>query len=235
MVFKNMHEMGDINALYFHDVPVIGSFYQHGVAHYNTSFFKVMAWIQKYEMIYAFLTEYGDDDNLSVVVAAYTKTESNPFMSFEEFCLLPGLESRLYVFRFSIQECTRWFLQSYIIFILCTTSWYNGNKLITTGNQFLWSISSENYWSARSNGERDLYFRSCWTYRKTQNSKLCCWFKFKYTYKVSTECQWVKCHVLSQLTVQFFTITKSFTIPKYHILLDIDLTIIFTLFTNIYF
>ena len=95
-----MHEMGDINALYFHDVPVIGSFYQHGVAHYNTSFFKVMASIQKYEMIYAFLTEYGDDDNLSVVVTAYTKTELNPFMSFEEFCLLPGLESAYSDFRF---------------------------------------------------------------------------------------------------------------------------------------
>lgn len=91
-VFSSLHNVGSVNSLYFHDLPMIGSHFQHGVAHYNTSFFRAMAARQKYEIIVLFVTDYGDD-RTKTVAAGYTKTEDNSFMSFEEFSTLPGLES----------------------------------------------------------------------------------------------------------------------------------------------
>jgi hypothetical protein len=99
MIFKNIHDAGGRNSLYFHDVPAISSFYQHGVAHYNTSFFKSMASIQKYDLIYLFMTDYGSDAS-KTIVASYTKPENTSFMTFEEFSSLPGIQSIYSDYRF---------------------------------------------------------------------------------------------------------------------------------------
>lgn len=90
-IFKNIHEMGKAGSLFFHDLPAVGGHFQHGVAHYNTSFFRSMARIQRYDLIYLFVTDFGSDWTRTIV-ASYIKMEDSPFMSFEEFKLLPGLQ-----------------------------------------------------------------------------------------------------------------------------------------------
>jgi hypothetical protein len=79
--------------VYFHDVPLIGQWQQHGVCHYDLDFFRGLIKMNQYEPIMLFITDYNRNDS-EVVVASYYKTNCcQDFMSFEQFEALPGLHS----------------------------------------------------------------------------------------------------------------------------------------------
>ena len=69
-LFKSLHNLGKIGTIYFHDVPMIHNWYQHGVVHYNKSFFEKLSEINHYEKMFLFLSDYGRD-NLTVYLFIY--------------------------------------------------------------------------------------------------------------------------------------------------------------------
>jgi hypothetical protein len=93
-MFRNMHVFGAAHSVFFHDLPSIGAWYQHGVCHYEPSFFKAIASAHDYELIFVLVSDYMGPGR-EVVSAAYQKTASSRagFMSFDEFQRLPGIES----------------------------------------------------------------------------------------------------------------------------------------------
>jgi len=94
MMFRNMHILGTAQSVFFHDLPAIGAWYQHGVCHYEPSFFRAIISAHSYELIFILFSDYMGPGR-EVVTAAYRKTASSrpDFMSFEEFQQLPGIES----------------------------------------------------------------------------------------------------------------------------------------------
>lgn len=94
-MFRNMHVFGAAaNSVFFHDLPSIGAWYQHGVCHYEPSFFRAIVSAHDYELIFVLVSDYMGPGR-EVVSAAYRKTTSSRagFMSFDEFQQLPGIES----------------------------------------------------------------------------------------------------------------------------------------------
>ena len=90
-VFKNLHELGNETALYYHCVPLTNNWYKHGVCDYSLEFFKTFADICKYEVILGpFVEDYHPEKQASIF---FRKTAESRFPSFEEFCKIDGLRS----------------------------------------------------------------------------------------------------------------------------------------------
>jgi hypothetical protein len=90
-IFKNLHDLGAVGAVYYHCVPFTRRWYKHGVCDYSLEFFKTLADVCKYEIIMGpFIETYHPEDQASVF---YRKTAESIFPSFEDFCKIDGLRS----------------------------------------------------------------------------------------------------------------------------------------------
>ena len=93
-VFKNLHDLGDINALYYHVVPLKGYWYKHGVCDYTLDFFEDLCKLNNYEIIQGpFIEDYHKELHASVF---YKKIFDTPFISIEEFKTIRGLRSTFF-------------------------------------------------------------------------------------------------------------------------------------------
>ena len=90
--FKNAHDLGMNGCTYINEVPAIGDWYQHGIVHYNMSFFKDLAKKMNYDIISLYIYDFGID-NTNSIFAIYQKVNDNEFISFDEFKELQGLQS----------------------------------------------------------------------------------------------------------------------------------------------
>jgi hypothetical protein len=89
--FKNLHDLGKCGALYYHVVPFTRHWYKHGVCDYSLEFFAELCRRCGYEVVVPpFVEDYHPEHHASVF---YKKVNDAPFISFEEFCALPGLRS----------------------------------------------------------------------------------------------------------------------------------------------
>ena len=89
--FKNIHELGGIDSLYYHCVPLTHNWYKHGVCDYSLEFFAKLCEVCNYKIMEGpFVETYHPEKQASVF---YTKTMNNDFITFAEFSTLPGLRS----------------------------------------------------------------------------------------------------------------------------------------------
>ena len=92
--FKNLHNLGHNNTLYYHCVPLTHNWYKHGVCDYSLDFFKGLCEKNNYRIIEGpFNEDYHKELQASVF---YIKSLNNAFMTFEEFNNLKGLRSTNY-------------------------------------------------------------------------------------------------------------------------------------------
>jgi hypothetical protein len=90
-VFKNLHDLGTANAIYYHCVPLTHNWYKHGVCDYSLEFFSELAAVCGYTIISGpFVEDYHVEKQASVF---FQKTPTSSFPSFERFCQIPGLRS----------------------------------------------------------------------------------------------------------------------------------------------
>ena len=90
-VFKNLHELGNENAIYYHCVPLTRNWYKHGVCDYSLEFFSELAAVCGYMILKGpFIEDYHVEKQASVF---FQKTPTSTFPSFERFSQLPGLRS----------------------------------------------------------------------------------------------------------------------------------------------
>jgi hypothetical protein len=93
-VFKNLHDLGTENALYYHVVPFTRNWHKHGVCDYSLEFFKDLADVCKYQIIVGpFIEDYHPEKQASIF---FRKTAASVFPSFEDFCKIDGLRSTQY-------------------------------------------------------------------------------------------------------------------------------------------
>lgn len=90
-IFKNMHDIGKADALYYHTVPLTHYWFQHGVCDYSLEFFAELCKVNNYTVIREpYIEDYHMEKQASVF---YKKNGIRPFCSREEFAALPGLRS----------------------------------------------------------------------------------------------------------------------------------------------
>jgi hypothetical protein len=90
-VFKNLHDLGEVGAVYFHCVPFTRFWYRHGVCDYGLDFFAELCTQNNYQIIKGPYEETYHPEKQAAVF--YKKIVDNPFMTFEQFSSLPGLRS----------------------------------------------------------------------------------------------------------------------------------------------
>lgn len=89
--FKNIHNLGNSNTLYYHCVPLTNYWYKHGVCDYSLDFFSTLCTVCDYTIILGpFVEDYHKELQASIF---YKKTSNKPFISFEEFCNIDGIRS----------------------------------------------------------------------------------------------------------------------------------------------
>lgn len=87
--FKNIHDLGDIDTLYYHCVPLTRNWYKHGVCDYSLEFFNELCSVNNYKIIDGpFIETYHPEKQASIF---YTKTNNADFITLEQFSRLPGL------------------------------------------------------------------------------------------------------------------------------------------------
>lgn len=90
-VFKNLHDLGDIGAVYYHCVPLNHYWHKHGICDYSLEFFEKLCIANNYVIIKEpYVENYHVDKQASVF---YRKINNYPFMTYEQFAALPGLRS----------------------------------------------------------------------------------------------------------------------------------------------
>jgi hypothetical protein len=90
-VFKNLHDLGNDSAIYYHCVPLTRNWYKHGVCDYSLEFFSELATVCGYTIISGpFVEDYHVEKQASVF---FQKTPTSTFPSFERFSQIPGLRS----------------------------------------------------------------------------------------------------------------------------------------------
>lgn len=90
-VFKNLHDLGEVGAIYYHCVPLTRFWYRHGVCDYALEFFSGLCAFNRYSILKGPYEEtYHPETQVAVF---YKKTSDAPFMTFEQFSCLPGLRS----------------------------------------------------------------------------------------------------------------------------------------------
>jgi hypothetical protein len=87
-----MHDLGKQGSVFVHTVPMIGSWFQHGVVHYDITFFTQLIESMGYQLISLLLHDHGSDD-LQNIICIYKKIVERPFLSKEKFALMDGLHS----------------------------------------------------------------------------------------------------------------------------------------------
>lgn len=92
MFFKCMHDLGKTGSVYLHTVPMVGSWFQHGVAHYDITFFTDLIENMGYQLVSLLQHDHGSDD-LQNLVCIYKKVIDKPFLSMDEFASMDGLHS----------------------------------------------------------------------------------------------------------------------------------------------
>lgn len=90
-MFKNLHDVGAVGAVYFHSVPLTRNWYRHGVCDYSLDFFSLLCAANEYSIIKGPYIEAYHRELQSAV--AYRKVKDAPFISFEQFCTIPGIRS----------------------------------------------------------------------------------------------------------------------------------------------
>jgi hypothetical protein len=89
--FKNMHDLGDDNCIYYHCVPLERYWYKHGVCDYTLSFFKNLCDACGYKIINGpFIEDYHPEKQASIF---FKKIDTKPFITYEQFTLLGGIRS----------------------------------------------------------------------------------------------------------------------------------------------
>jgi hypothetical protein len=90
-VFKNLHELGEVGSIYYHCVPLTRYWYRHGVCDYSLDFFSALCASNQYYIIKGPYEELYHPEKQAAVF--YKKINDSPFMTLEQFSLLPGLRS----------------------------------------------------------------------------------------------------------------------------------------------
>ena len=85
--WKSIHDMGKIDCLYMHTVPMLGSFIGHGSFHYTLKFFEDLCQANNYEIV--FLRKQSIDPRTNTrgyIFCSYLKKTDRPFApDIEEF------------------------------------------------------------------------------------------------------------------------------------------------------
>lgn len=90
-VFKNLHDVGDVGAIYFHCVPLNHFWHKHGVCDYSLEFFEKLCHANNYQILKGPYVEIYHPEKQAAVF--YKKISDSPFITFEQFSSLPGLRS----------------------------------------------------------------------------------------------------------------------------------------------